>query len=446
MSVFHTNGRIVSSSGTVPSAQSSSSESPITNQIYIVYASDIVVAPGEDIKNKDSAPQTAAGMIKHIAQAQTLQTVNFLGNQQNPQGVVFAAALQGNMAAQNELPCNDKNLKGVHPDNTCYICYYGSWRHIDEVTPTPCGKNVWDGVKCTFIEYPLPPCYGCDALFGEGLYFLCDNCEDCNISTNSCDNLCPDGLTCTKKGCYKKCSGNADCDWLQCLECKSVDVGDQSMDICSSKCSSGQTCVLGICIDQCSPACDASKCETCLNLNVNSDGEPDYVCGKTYGILEECCNGNVVPKSNECFTYDSNCQQVNTCPPGTACNGRRCVPSCNDASDCAPCQECGPIQPGGANFCYNRCTNTQVCENGVCVEAEDVLECSRCDRPVFDRTKCSNTNRLNYLDINCYSCKDLCAELAEAEGRNIVCSPDGNNGWFCRYEPGTTIASYNFIP
>lgn len=436
MQTFHTGGRIVSTTASVAANDTSSSSRPDTNSIHIIYGSNIVVSPGPDIKNDDTVSEDIATFTRHINQPQTIGAVNFLANQQNNNGVVFAAALQGNMAAQNKLPCDGQKQDQKHPNNPCYKCYYGYWLHVDEINPSLCGKHVAVGNQCQYVAHPKPPCHNCDAELG--FVYRCDVCEQCNEQLDACEDKCPDDEVCLSTGCAKKCNNfdpEATCDSMSCMECVN--------GFCQYKCTSGEACFFGICINQgCVPECNPLNCERCEKIS-----DTEYECQSILTEDQECCNGKGVPKRTECYSYDSNCDLVDICPPGTVCDVDRCVPTCNDNSDCGPCQQCDKLFGSNAKVCINNCRDTQICKDGICVE--NTLECEKCDVPTFDPAKCNPNVDSNFMNVNCYSCKDSCREAAERENRPIACLPDPNNpnSWYCQiYEVRITSFNGLFLP
>ncbi|MDW8245280.1 MAG: nidogen-like domain-containing protein [Sandaracinaceae bacterium] len=132
---------------------------------------------------------------------------------------------------------------------------------------------------------------------------------------------CRDGVECVENACLKvRCEGNQRCRGGRCVDaCEGV------------ICPYGQTCRLGRCFDPCNNVRCDEGCSVCV------EGRCTIACTQM-----SCPAGQVCSSSGRCI--EAACERVE-CPPGTHCEGGRCVDNCEGA----------------------RCPEGEICRMGQCV-------------------------------------------------------------------------------
>lgn len=499
MATFHTNGRIISSTSKTSFSQNSTSVPIINsfnNKIRSAYASKIISKNSSSVTNELTAPEQPQNHIQYIAEAVNITTLQ--QPQQKNNQVAFAFGKNKDNKKVAEIICGVDNNGDHHPENGCYICWYGKWTHQNDLTPSKCGKWVykpakWDGGPgppntCEFQPIHVPPCYTCRD--NEGLVFMCDICEDCVPDKESdelmgvigqhwkCKNICPGNLKCKDNECVKECFKDNDCSWQDCNSCINGK--------CQSICSSGERCIDGMCLGECFPQCNKLACENCVYRNgVYGCVSPPNK--NEYGVSLACCDGKLTEYfENACVSFDTTtCKEINNCPPGTACHhdnndNYSCRPiGCSADSDCNSecCEKCVEVYPGpvgknsfdessqlprvkmcipcgATNLDGNGSIDLQ-CFNGECLSRDDaeaainriVLPgCGKCDRVSMKNTpECINSFTCS-LKPECYECEDVCAILSQMHNIKLVCAADANDKFGCLDPYTIEVLSLDFIP
>jgi hypothetical protein len=423
MTTFHTNGRIISISGQSTSPDPADNAPQSLNVPQVAYGSKILSPNSSSKVNEVTAVSVGANInIQSMAQPKSFTTtLKFKNPEHNNREIITANTLKGDQKQKNEddLPCVGNNNNKEHPDDPCMICYYGRWTHKNNMSPTPdpCGAWVEDKKKCVYKKFPVPPCYRC--INPYGLEYSCKTCEQC--TDNGCKDICSPGFDCsydvaaTDYICKKSCNQERPCSSVSCYDC--VD------GYCKYRCGTGEDCLFGVCVNQgCTPECDPLKCERCEKIS-----DTEFSCVPNYAPYQLCCNGIVKDKfANSCFEYNDNCEKINTCPPGETCLGTLCIKKCTVSAECTgPCEYCDD------GFCSSLCGREQVCDNNVCKDLDTLLECEKCEQPVFS----SDCNDSQLKSKECWSCEDSCANDSQSIGKPLKCMQDKQGNWFCsQYE------------
>lgn len=456
MATFHTNGRIISTQGSIVSVDPQSVQNNNTNQnnIRFPYASIILSQTDNSFVNEPSNPDIPQARIDHVSESQNLNTLQQPTQRNN---LVAFAAFGKHEPKIRSFPCTPDNQDEVHPEHPCYLCFYGRWLHLNEIAPNVCGKYiVAQDNTCTLEEYALPPCYDCNGV--NGPYPVCKSCEKCEEQPDGsyiCEDNCPPDYMCAVSSlpvgsppvhsCLKMCESQDDCSFVNCEACRD--------GLCVPVCSSGSVCDLGVCKDSCFPPCDRNNCETCEYIN-GVYGCQGPMPPSIQGYYEECCGGKKyrMVTFDECEQLDPiTCQRIIACPPGTTCYLAKCVPTCADDSECNPdcCETCAPTDEPNISVCVS-CEEGGACVDGVCIDnyiekLKQILGCNGCEVLQSKNTpECSDAT-LSCLKPECYTCADNCEYLAREYNRPFQCKQQDSGEFVCQtYD--LQITSINLIP
>jgi hypothetical protein len=197
-------------------------------------------------------------------------------------------------------------------------------------------------------------------------------CVDTDSSVKhcgACGNKCADGQVCADGECVTQI-----CSPGQTQPCYSGPPGTQNVGVCvgGTRTCNAQGTAYGPCVGEVTPSteiCDNGQDDDCDGLIDGADGNdcctPDCPAGS---CDDDGCGGNCACESG--FVCDGGicveqeCDADEDCPAIDQCN----LGICNDGlCDSMPKPDNSPCNDG------NACTQTDTCQNGICVGANPVV-------------------------------------------------------------------------
>lgn len=297
-------------------------------------------------------------------------------NQCNGSGAIVSVANDA------DLPASDGN------DCTQDSCSNGVPTHLYSVAGSACSGGICDGAG---------------------------SCVECLTGSNCPSGMCNQG-SCVQASCADTVKNGAETD---------VDCGGPACAACSNSkaCSSASDCQSGVCTGG---VCQSPTCTD----TVKNGSETAVDCGGP--ICAKCSTGLACATSSDCVS--GNCT-AGICT-ADLCSGVTCTPldQCHTAGTCNPATGvCSNPAKADSTACDdgNACTQTDVCQAGVCSGLNPVL-CAPQDQchaagtcnPVTG--VCSSPNKANGTacnDGNACTQTDICQTGICSGSNPVTCAP-----------------------
>lgn len=365
-----------------------------------------------------------------------------------------------NPNSANGTPCNDGSLctqsdtcqtgtcTGANPVvctalDQCHVagaCNPATGQCSDPNSPN--GTTCTDGNACTQTDTCQDgSCVGGNSVVCNPLD-QCHQAGTCNTSTGICSNPnapngtpCGDSSACTQTDTCQNgtCVGGNNVVCSPSDQCHVAGVCNPTTGVCSDPAApNGTTCNDN---DECTldDACQGGSCvgdevECVASDQCHEAGVCDSVTGECSD--PESLNGTGCDDGDECTLTD-------TCQSGTCVGDNAVVCSapddCHDAGVCNPLTGlCSAPAPLTGTPCddNDECTQTDVCENGVCLGGNDVIctpsdqchDAGECDPLSGDCSDPESLNGTGCNDGNLCTLNDTCQGGLCTSSGNVVCS------------------------
>ncbi len=301
--------------------------------------------------------------------------------------------------------------------------------------PPSCGDGIQNGSE-TGVDCggPCAPCNACAGVVCQAAD-ACHLAGVCNPATGQCTNPtaafgapCDDGDACTQTDtcALGVCLGSSPVVCTPSDACHAAGTCNPADGTCSNPnaadetaCDDGDPCTTDSC--QAGVCVGSGSCATCSD-GLQNQGETGVDCG---GPCAPCC----VPTPELCNGLDDDCDGVSDNGAAAACAlpSNPCLsPAVCTAGACVY----APVADGTACDDGNACTQTDVCQGGVCTGSNAVV-CNASDACHVAGTcdpatgQCSNPNAANGTACNDGSlCTqvDTCQSGVCTGGSPVVCT------------------------
>ena len=369
---------------------------------------------------------------------------------------------------QNACTLDDQCISGVCNSNSTVVCPFYSECNLTSMCLPSNGTCTYPCQPCppSTCNNP-PPCHqsngACDSN-GQCVYVPVANGTSCDDS-----NACTSGDYCSAGTCvgstFTQCAAIDQCHDVGVCNPQTGNCSNPTMTngtICDdyNRCSTFDTCVDGVCIgsdfvqcnasDQCHEigTCDpfTGSCSDPISYNNKTCTDGDLctyddtcnqglcigqpvICNQTTDQchIQGTCQADTGICSNPPAQNGTSCSDGNLCTSLDACYGGVCISGtpviCSASDQCHESGTCDPLSGNCSNpisvntkSCddYNSCTQTDTCDNGICVGSNPVIcsamgqcyEIGTCDNATglcsqpykIDGTPCDDGNLCTQID------------------------------------------------